>query len=209
MEDILASIRRIIAADHSIPGARNGLGPLPLRSPARSSSSPPQPDRAEQNVQSQPEGLAAAPSASVEELTVASVGAADANADAAHLPASFDTRYRDHVESVESEAPPAELEFEPETQAAGIYDLRPHDLVAGPEKADALLSPSVGASISSSFQALAESVLFHDPETLERMAEDALRPMLKTWLDENLPSMVERLVRAEIERVARGSRSRT
>jgi len=28
--------------------------------------------------------------------------------------------------------------------------------------------------------------------------------MLKTWLDENLPDMVERLVRAEIERVSRG-----
>jgi len=28
--------------------------------------------------------------------------------------------------------------------------------------------------------------------------------MLKGWLDENLPHMVERLVRAEIERVARG-----
>jgi len=28
--------------------------------------------------------------------------------------------------------------------------------------------------------------------------------MLKTWLDDNLPGMVERLVRAEIERVARG-----
>ena len=34
-----------------------------------------------------------------------------------------------------------------------------------------------------------------------------LRPMLKAWLDENLPAMVERLVRAEIERVARGGRS--
>ena len=33
-----------------------------------------------------------------------------------------------------------------------------------------------------------------------------IRPLLKTWLDENLPSMVERLVRAEIERVARGGR---
>jgi cell pole-organizing protein PopZ len=28
--------------------------------------------------------------------------------------------------------------------------------------------------------------------------------MLKTWLDDNLPGMVERLVRAEIERVSRG-----
>jgi uncharacterized protein len=31
-----------------------------------------------------------------------------------------------------------------------------------------------------------------------------LRPMLKTSLDDNLPGIVERLVSAEIERVARG-----
>jgi cell pole-organizing protein PopZ len=31
-----------------------------------------------------------------------------------------------------------------------------------------------------------------------------LRPMLKSWLDDNLPHMVERLVRSEIERVTRG-----
>ncbi len=31
--------------------------------------------------------------------------------------------------------------------------------------------------------------------------QDMLRPMLKTWLDDNLPPMVERLVRAEIERI--------
>ena len=40
--------------------------------------------------------------------------------------------------------------------------------------------------------------------TLEDLVQDMLRPMLKAWLDDNLPSMVERLVRAEIERVARG-----
>jgi cell pole-organizing protein PopZ len=33
-----------------------------------------------------------------------------------------------------------------------------------------------------------------------------MRPMLKTWLDDNLPALVERLVRTEIERVARGGR---
>ena len=36
---------------------------------------------------------------------------------------------------------------------------------------------------------------------------ELLRPLLKTWLDDNLPTMVERLVRAEIERVARGGRN--
>jgi len=40
--------------------------------------------------------------------------------------------------------------------------------------------------------------------TLEEVVSELLRPMLKSWLDENLPEMVERLVRAEIERVSRG-----
>jgi len=38
------------------------------------------------------------------------------------------------------------------------------------------------------------------------MTREILRPMLKAWLDEHLPSLVERLVRAEIQRVARGER---
>ena len=38
----------------------------------------------------------------------------------------------------------------------------------------------------------------------ENMTREILRPMLKAWLDEHLPSLVERLVRAEIQRVARG-----
>ncbi|TGV63965.1 DUF2497 domain-containing protein, partial [Mesorhizobium sp. M00.F.Ca.ET.149.01.1.1] len=37
------------------------------------------------------------------------------------------------------------------------------------------------------------------------MAEEMLRPMLQDWLDNNLPTLVERLVREEIERVARGA----
>jgi cell pole-organizing protein PopZ len=36
------------------------------------------------------------------------------------------------------------------------------------------------------------------------LVKEMLRPMLKGWLDDNLPSMVERIVRAEIERVSRG-----
>ena len=40
--------------------------------------------------------------------------------------------------------------------------------------------------------------------TLEDLVKEMLRPMLKSWLDDNLPSLVERIVRAEIERVSRG-----
>jgi hypothetical protein len=36
------------------------------------------------------------------------------------------------------------------------------------------------------------------------MVREMLRPMVKEWLDDNLPTMVERLVRDEIQRVARG-----
>ncbi len=46
--------------------------------------------------------------------------------------------------------------------------------------------------------------LTHNARTLDDLVEDMLRPMLKSWLDDNLPSLVERLVRAEIERVSRG-----
>ena len=51
---------------------------------------------------------------------------------------------------------------------------------------------------------LAQTVLVQNARTLEDLVREMLRPMLKTWLDENLPNMVERLVRAEIERVSRG-----
>ena len=43
----------------------------------------------------------------------------------------------------------------------------------------------------------------HEP-TLEDVVRDTHRPMLKSWLDENLPRVVERLVQEEIERVTRG-----
>jgi cell pole-organizing protein PopZ len=37
--------------------------------------------------------------------------------------------------------------------------------------------------------------------TIADLVREELRPMLKSWLDSNLPPLVERLVRSEIERV--------
>ena len=48
------------------------------------------------------------------------------------------------------------------------------------------------------------AVLVQNGRTLEDLVREMLRPMLKSWLDDNLPGLVERLVRTEIERVARG-----
>ena len=62
-----------------------------------------------------------------------------------------------------------------------------------------LLSREATAAVGSAFNTLTETVKKHEP-TLEDVVRETLRPMLKSWLDENLPSLVERMVEAEIER---------
>ena len=69
-----------------------------------------------------------------------------------------------------------------------------------------LLSDQTSTAVNSAFGQLAHTVLSNNARTLEDLVKDMLKPMLKSWLDDNLPTMVERLVRAEIERVARGGR---
>jgi len=69
-----------------------------------------------------------------------------------------------------------------------------------------LLSPQSDAAVSAAFGRLASTILTHDARTLEDLVGDMLRPILKEWLDDNLPVLVERLVREEIERVSRGRR---
>jgi len=68
----------------------------------------------------------------------------------------------------------------------------------------ALISAGTSAAVDSAFNTLAHTVLSENARTLEDLVKEMLRPMLKAWLDDNLPGMVERLVRAEIERVSRG-----
>ncbi|MBY3514295.1 DUF2497 domain-containing protein [Rhizobium laguerreae] len=70
----------------------------------------------------------------------------------------------------------------------------------------ALLSEGAGLQISRSFEELAAAIDGAERRSLDEIAEDMLRPMLREWLDDNLPTLVERLVREEIERVARGPR---
>lgn len=67
-----------------------------------------------------------------------------------------------------------------------------------------LLSQSTEGLVANAFNDLALTVLNRNARTLEDLVQEMLRPMLKSWLDQNLPTMVERMVRAEIERVTRG-----
>jgi cell pole-organizing protein PopZ len=67
-----------------------------------------------------------------------------------------------------------------------------------------LISSTTVSAVDSAFNSLAMTVLGNNARTLEDLVKEMLRPMLKGWLDDNLPSLVERIVRAEIERVSRG-----
>jgi len=71
-------------------------------------------------------------------------------------------------------------------------------------EAERLMSASTSAAVDSAFNTLAQTVLVQNARTLEDLVREMLRPMLKSWLDDNLPGMVERIVKAEIERVSRG-----
>jgi uncharacterized protein len=66
-----------------------------------------------------------------------------------------------------------------------------------------LLSREATVAISSAVATLTETVKKQEP-TLEEVVREALRPMLNSWVDENLPDLVERMVRSEIGRAIRG-----
>ena len=89
---------------------------------------------------------------------------------------------------------------------------RPREVEAAPasdapEPSDTpLLSPEASEAAALSFGALSADLKVRSTELADELVRETLRPMLKQWLDENLPAIVERLVRAEIQRVARGSR---
>jgi len=67
-----------------------------------------------------------------------------------------------------------------------------------------IISRLPGRKVAAAFEELNEALIANRRKTLDQMAEEMLRPMLQDWLDNNLPQLVERLVREEIERIARG-----
>jgi uncharacterized protein len=69
-----------------------------------------------------------------------------------------------------------------------------------------ILSSDASVATASAFNRLADTIVAQataGTRSIEDITCEVLRPMLKSWLDEHLPRVVERLVREEIERVAR------
>ncbi len=109
------------------------------------------------------------------------------------------------------EVAPAMPEPEPEPAPPPIPVAAPMAAPAPMAASDRLIAPEAEASAASSMNSLMRTLdsnrqatgtlLYRGGPTLEDMVREEMRPMLKDWLDTNLPPLVERLVRAEIERV--------
>lgn len=212
MEEILASIRRIIADDQALP--QHASDPVP---PA-ASVSPLRDVRRERGAEvvrdEDAPGLAAygqvtAPQFPSPEGPSAGdlAEADDADHREDHLPADVAEHDMDDAAAA-GEASPRHSDRQDHPMRDPIARESGHDgsrdLPAEPRSS--LFSQATDASLSSAFNMLAATRLADDSDELRAMARDMIRPLLKSWLDDNLPSLVERLVRAEIERVARGGR---
>jgi uncharacterized protein len=107
--------------------------------------------------------------------------------------------------------PQDDLEFAESAASRAInrapaYDPPSFEASAPPPPSQPILSQSTVSAVESAFNTLAHTVLSSNARTLEDLVKEMLRPMLKSWLDDNLPGLVERIVKAEIERVSRGGR---
>jgi cell pole-organizing protein PopZ len=251
MEEILASIRRIIADDEAKPPVVD-VKPVAVEKPA----APPPPAKAEKPA-------APAPKPAMSDIPPSKIApapppkaaapppaAAPAPPPPAPPPAASASNNQDDIDALlngldeattEDEIRPAQPEvFEltddmavasaPPPPPPAFHKVEPEDDLEFTESAAsrainrppayeppafdpppaastpqaAILSHSTVSAVESAFNTLAHTVLSNNARTLEDLVKEMLRPMLKSWLDDNLPGLVERIVKAEIERVSRG-----
>jgi hypothetical protein len=258
MEEILASIRRIIADDEAKPPAAGEARPSASEAktptPEKPAASPAKPDKpaaapsprpamadippsripaavaaAEKKPApapplAPPPAAAAAPGAgapnSQDDIDALLNGLDEATTEEEIRPAQHDSEVfelTDEMAVPRVEPPPPtsfhkiepenDIEFaesaasrainRPPTYAPPAFE--PPSAPAGP-----ILSQTTVSAVESAFNTLAHTVLSNNARTLEDLVKEMLRPMLKSWLDDNLPGLVERIVKAEIERVSRG-----
>jgi uncharacterized protein len=225
MEEILASIRRIIADDEAKPVAEKPAAPAAApakpEKPVAAAPAPapaPPPAAAKPAPPPPPAAPAPAPAASNSQDDIdALLNGLDEATSAdeirpAPLPEAEVFELTDEMAVVTPPPPqPSFQKVEPEddlefTEAAkapprqGAFEPPPFESAAPQPQ---MLSRSTVSAVESAFNTLAHTVL-NNAHTLEDLVKEMLRPMLKSWLDDNLPGLVERIVKAEIERVSRG-----
>jgi len=232
MEEILASIRRIIADEDGGKAAKapEPAAPPPAAVPARPAPPPPPPaafNGQSDNGQSDLDAMLAdlddtpprpapktepepvpEPAKPVAELSVSDVLDLTEEYMAPTPPPGPAPSFRtidgdpDVVFTDRAPEPPEPAARTPEEARRPL----PQSPVPAPAPAPdpGLISNATAAAVDSAFNSLAHTVFGQNARTLEDLVKEMLRPLLKSWLDDNLPSMVERIVRTEIERVSRG-----
>jgi uncharacterized protein len=212
MEEILASIRRIIADDDTTKSPQPAPAPEPpvmqaVPTPAPAAAMPPRAPAARPTIVEPSAFDSPPPAPPPEPVPVLPINGAgeESSADILELTESMAAAVPS-MPSPEDDAPTA-----PQFRTIdGSSDIGFDEAAEKPlpntmrEPPPQLLSRQTSAAVDSAFNTLAQTVLVQNARTLEDLVREMLRPMLKSWLDENLPGMVERLVRAEIERVSRG-----
>jgi cell pole-organizing protein PopZ len=256
MEEILASIRRIIADDEAKPPVAEkpaapappppkpeqpaAVAPVPKPAPAAMTDIPPSkiPAAVAAAAKAAPSAPPAAPPAAPnnqDDIDALLSGLDDATSADEIRPAA----QNDDVEVLEltdemavASPPPAppqpafqqpafqrpafqkieapdDIEFTESVASRAInrapaYELPSFEPAAPAAPSQPILSQSTVSAVESAFNTLAHTVLSNNARTLEDLVKEMLRPLLKSWLDDNLPGLVERIVKAEIERVSRG-----
>ena len=192
MEEILASIRRIISEDDApAEGAPAAAAPEPE---PEEEVSP-----AMMDVASEEQEPAASDDDVLELTDTYEAPAAESIGDLDVSPAEVDPF---PVEAVSESVFAPEPEHPADTTSLGA-----------PTGYDTLVGDSAAASAASAFAGLASSMKKSEPveeftpvgPTLDELTRSLLRPMLKAWLDANLPAIVEAQVRKEVERIARSA----
>ena len=162
MEEILASIRRIISEDDAPAEPAAEAAPPPPEPE-------PEPEAAEDDVLELTDPIAPEPEP---EPPLESVG------------------------DIDVYSPPAP-EPEPYTPPTPIFDRD--------EVAENLVGTTAASAAATAFGSLSSALLMpKDGRTLEDVVRELLKPLLKEWLDQNLPRIVETKVEEEVHRISRG-----
>lgn len=229
MESLLASIRRAI--DEDLGTTRRDSAPPQRPRPIEMQRRPAPPVRAPQNSASEEirelrdkirqarereASLRASPAMARSSVFAETLGGDAARAKTRRQPSARPPQ-EPVFEQIEPEphyAPePRDVYDAPESAEIAVVDAWNESLAkrtapSDSRSLDAMLSSEATAAASTAFNRLADTILSRavGDRSVEDITRELLRNMLKQWLDTNLPELVERLVREEIERVARRGR---
>jgi cell pole-organizing protein PopZ len=199
MEEILASIRRIISEDDA---------------PAETAAAPADAEPAAPEPASEP-AADVSPAMMDETPSVQEPEASDD--DVLELTEAYQPPAAESIGDLD--VSPVEESFAAEPVSESVFAPEPAE-VRTPEHPsiptssyDSLVGDSASASAASAFAGLASSLRKPEPmepatgsgPTVDELARSLLRPMMKEWLDANLPAIVEAQVRKEVERIARSA----